>query len=68
MHAVSTYPLKTEDANLRMMNTLRNKYNCKVGYSGHEPGLAISIAAASLGASSLERHITLDRAMYASDQ
>ena len=68
MHAVSTYPLKTEDANLRMMNTLRNKYNCKVGYSGHEPGLAISIAAASLGASSLERHITLDRAMYGSDQ
>ena len=47
---------------------LEKKYNCKVGYSGHEAGLAISYAAAALGISSLERHITLDRAMYGSDQ
>ncbi len=68
MHAVSTYPLKTKDANLRMIETLRNKFNCNVGYSGHESGLVISYAAAALGITSLERHITLDRAMYGSDQ
>ena len=68
MHTVSTYPLKTENANLRMIETLKNKYKCNVGYSGHEPGIAISYAAASLGISSLERHITLDRSMYGSDQ
>ena len=68
MHTVSTYPMKTEDANLKMIETLKKKYNCNVGYSGHESGLAISYAAASLGISSLERHITLDRSMYGSDQ
>ena len=68
MHAVSTYPLKTEEANLRMISTLKKKYNCQVGYSGHEAGLAISYAASALGISSLERHITLDRSMYGSDQ
>lgn len=68
MHTVSTYPMKDEDANLKMIETLRNKYNCKVGYSGHEVGLAVSYAAAALGITSLERHITLDRAMYGSDQ
>ena len=68
MHSVSTYPMKDEDANLRCINTLREKFNCKVGYSGHESGLAISYAAAALGITSLERHITLDRAMYGSDQ
>ena len=68
MHTVSTYPLKTENANLKMIETLKNKYKCSVGYSGHESGLAISYAAAALGISSLERHITLDRAMYGSDQ
>lgn len=68
MHTVSTYPLKTENANLRMIETLKNRFNCSVGYSGHEPGIAISYAAASLGISSLERHITLDRSMYGSDQ
>jgi N-acetylneuraminate synthase len=68
MHTVSTYPMKDEDANLNMINTLRNKFNCNVGYSGHEVGLAVSYAAAALGITSLERHITLNRAMYGSDQ
>lgn len=68
MHTVSTYPMKDEDANLRVINTLRDRYGCNVGYSGHEAGLAVSYAAAALGISSLERHITLNRAMYGSDQ
>jgi N-acetylneuraminate synthase len=68
MHTVSTYPMKDEDANLKIINTLREKYNCDVGYSGHEVGLAISYAAAAMGISSLERHITISRAMYGSDQ
>jgi N-acetylneuraminate synthase len=68
MHTVSTYPMKDEDANLNLINTLRNKFNCDVGYSGHEVGLAISYAAATLNITSLERHITLSRAMYGSDQ
>jgi N-acetylneuraminate synthase len=68
MHTVSTYPMRDEDANLSMINTLRTRYQCNVGYSGHEVGLAISYAAAALGITSLERHITLDRAMYGSDQ
>ena len=68
MHTVSTYPMKDEDANLNMIKTLREKYKCNIGYSGHESGLAISYAAAALGISSLERHITLDRTMYGSDQ
>ena len=68
MHTVSTYPMKAENANLNVINTIRKKFNCNVGYSGHEPGVAISCAAAALGISSLERHITLDRTMYGSDQ
>ena len=68
MHTVSTYPMKDEDANLNMIKTLREKFDCNVGYSGHEVGLAVSYAATALGISSLERHITLDRAMYGSDQ
>ena len=68
MHTVSTYPMRDEDANLNLINTLRDRYQCNVGYSGHEVGLAISYAAAALGITSLERHITLDRAMYGSDQ
>ena len=68
MHCVSTYPMKDSDANLNTITTLREKFKCKVGYSGHETGLAVSYAAAALGASSIERHITLDRAMYGSDQ
>ena len=68
MHCVSMYPMNDEDANLNCIQTLAKKFKCKVGYSGHETGLAISYAAVALGATSLERHITLDRAMYGSDQ
>jgi N-acetylneuraminate synthase len=68
MHCVSTYPMDDEDANLNCIKTLRDRYQCDVGYSGHEVGLAVSYAAAALGITSLERHITLDRAMYGSDQ
>lgn len=68
MHCVSTYPMDDEDANLNRINTLRDRYQCNVGYSGHEVGMAISYAAAALGITSLERHITLSRAMYGSDQ
>lgn len=67
-HCNSSYPMENEEANLRCIITLRNKFGCKVGYSGHERGLQISLAAVALGATSLERHITLDRAMYGSDQ
>jgi len=68
MHCVSTYPMKSEDANLKNILMLRNKFHCNIGYSGHEPGLAISYAAAALGVTSIERHITIDRSMYGSDQ
>ncbi len=68
MHTVSTYPMKGENANLNMINTLKEKFKCNVGYSGHESGLAESYAASALGITSLERHITIDRAMYGSDQ
>ena len=68
MYTVSTYPMKDENANLNMIETLRKKFDCDVGYSGHEVGLAVSYAAAALGITSLERHITLDRSMYGSDQ
>ncbi len=68
MHCVSTYPMDDEDANLNGIKTLKEHFKCNVGYSGHEVGLAVSYAAAALGISSLERHITLDRAMYGSDQ
>ena len=68
MHCVSTYPMDPADANLKVIETLRRTFECPVGYSGHEAGLAVSCAAVALGASSLERHITLDRTMYGSDQ
>jgi N-acetylneuraminate synthase len=69
MHCISKYPFEDTKANLNMIKILRNKFNCNVGYSGHESGgLAISYAAATLGISSLERHFTLDRTMYGSDQ
>lgn len=68
MHTVSIYPLKQKDANLLMIKTLKEKFNCNVGYSGHEIGLTTSLAASALGITSLERHITLDRTMYGSDQ
>jgi N-acetylneuraminate synthase len=68
MHCRSTYPMRDDHANLSAIKTLRDSFKCDVGYSGHESGLAISYAASSLGITSLERHITLDRTMYGSDQ
>ncbi len=68
MHCVSTYPMSVKDANLKTINGLKKRYKCNVGYSGHENGVAVSLAAFALGISSLERHITLDRTMYGSDQ
>ncbi|MEG3614543.1 N-acetylneuraminate synthase family protein [Isoptericola haloaureus] len=67
LHATSTYPLPAEEANLRTITTLRERYGVPVGYSGHETGLQISLAAVALGAVAVERHITLDRAMWGSD-
>lgn len=68
MHCNSTYPMPKEDANLRLIPTLRERYQCKVGYSGHETGRIVSTSAVALGATSIERHITLDNTMYGSDQ
>lgn len=69
MHCNSTYPMKEEDANLRCIPMLKERYSCNVGYSGHESSLIkVCTTAVALGATSLERHITLDRAMYGSDQ
>ncbi|MBF0380656.1 MAG: N-acetylneuraminate synthase family protein [Magnetococcales bacterium] len=68
MHCVSTYPMDEHEANLNRIKTLRDRYGCNIGYSGHEVGLAVSYAAAALGITSLERHITLNRSMYGSDQ
>jgi N-acetylneuraminate synthase len=67
MHAVSTYPAEYEELNLRAILTLKDRYKVPVGYSGHETGIASSVAAAVLGACVVERHITLDRAMWGSD-
>ncbi|WP_110589648.1 N-acetylneuraminate synthase family protein [Microbacterium suaedae] len=67
MHATSTYPLPAEEANLRTIQTLKDRYQVPIGYSGHEPGLQISVAAVALGAVAVERHITLDRTMWGSD-
>jgi N-acetylneuraminate synthase len=68
MHTNSTYPSKIEELNLRTLQTLKDRYQIPVGYSGHEVGLATTIAAVVLGACMVERHITLDRAMWGSDQ
>ncbi len=68
-HSTSSYPCKTKELNLRMINTLKEKYpTVPIGYSGHETGLAPTGAAVALGASFVERHITLDRAMWGTDQ
>ena len=67
-HTVSTYPAEEKDLNLKCINTLKEKYDLPVGYSGHEVSVSPSVVAATLGASVIERHITLDRAMYGSDQ
>ena len=66
-HTNSTYPCPPEETNLRTMDTLRERYGVPVGYSGHEPGLQVSVAAVALGATAIERHITLDRTMWGSD-
>lgn len=68
MHCISTYPSEDEECNILAIRTLRERYNCEVGYSGHERGLLPSILAVIFGATVLERHITLDRTMYGSDQ
>ena len=68
MHCVSTYPMNPRDANLVTIKQLKENYNCDVGYSGHENGIVVSLAALQFDISSLERHITLDRTMYGSDQ
>lgn len=67
-HTTSTYPCEPNELNLRMIETLRKEFSCPIGYSGHEVGLIPSIVAISLGACLVERHITLDRAMWGSDQ
>jgi N-acetylneuraminate synthase len=69
MHCVSQYPFEAEFASLNLINRLKERYNCNIGYSGHEKsGLAVTYGAVALGATSIERHITLDRTMYGSDQ
>ena len=68
LHCNSTYPMPIEDANLNMIQTLKEKYGVNVGYSGHETGILVSECAVAVGATSIERHITLDRNMYGSDQ
>jgi N-acetylneuraminate synthase len=69
MHSHSSYPMKLDEANLKVIQTLQKKFKCNVGYSGHETaGYLVSITAVLLGATSIERHITLDRTMYGSDQ
>ncbi|MEO8396050.1 MAG: N-acetylneuraminate synthase family protein [Chloroflexota bacterium] len=67
MHTTSTYPCPPEELNLRMVETMRAKYDCPIGYSGHEAGLPTTVAAVVLGACAVERHITLDRSMWGSD-
>ena len=69
MHSHSAYPMKPDEANLKLIPFLKNKFKCKIGYSGHESGsYLICVTASLLGATSIERHITLDRTMYGSDQ
>lgn len=67
-HCTSTYPCPPEQLNLRMIETLMDMFPCPIGYSGHEVGLPTTVAAVTLGAAVIERHITLDRAMWGSDQ
>ena len=67
-HCTSTYPCKPQELNLRVIQTLKQEFDCPIGYSGHEVGLQTTYAAVVLGACFVERHITLDRAMWGSDQ
>ena len=68
LHACSTYPAHYPELNLRAIPTLRERYGVPVGYSGHETGMPSTVAAVALGACCVERHITLDRSMWGSDQ
>jgi len=68
MHCNSSYPTEDFNSNLSCIKTLRERFDCNVGYSGHEKGIQITLAAVALGVTSIERHITLDRYMYGSDQ
>ena len=68
LHCTSTYPSQIEELNLSAMDMLKERYDVPIGYSGHEVGLATTLAAAALGACMIERHLTLDRAMWGSDQ
>jgi N-acetylneuraminate synthase len=68
LHCVSIYPMEPKDANLLLIPELRKRYNCPVGYSSHEIGNIATLGAVALGSCSVERHITLDRTMYGSDQ
>jgi len=67
-HTTSSYPCPPEELNLKMIKTLKEKFSCPIGYSGHEVGLVPSALAVAMGASLVERHVTLDRAMWGSDQ
>ena len=67
-HATSTYPCEPDELNLRVIGNLRDEFPCPIGYSGHEVGLIPSVVSVALGACLVERHITLDRAMWGSDQ
>jgi N-acetylneuraminate synthase len=68
MHACSTYPASYNELNLRAIQTMRHRYGVPIGYSGHETGIASTVSAVALGACCVERHITLDRAMWGTDQ
>ena len=68
LHCNSTYPMKNEHANLATIKTLRDYFKCDVGYSGHETGRIVTVSAVAMGATSVERHVTLDKTMYGSDQ
>ncbi len=67
-HTTSSYPCPPEELNLQMIQTLKEKFSCPIGYSGHEVGLVTTAVAVAMGASLVERHVTLDRAMWGSDQ
>jgi N-acetylneuraminate synthase len=67
-HSTSTYPCDPQELNLKMIQTLKDQFPCPIGYSGHEVGLITSVVAVSMGACIVERHFTLDRSMWGSDQ
>jgi len=68
LHSTSSYPCNPDELNLMVIPTLKEKYDCPIGYSGHEVGLIPSVVAVGLGANMVERHFTLDRAMWGGDQ